>query len=148
MRLNDGRVLPAFIGQALRGEDLTVFGDGSQTRSFCYVDDLVEGIVRLLQSDYSQPVNIGNPDEITIAQFAEEIIQLTGTSQKVIYKDLPVDDPKQRQPDITVAKNLLNWSPKVDRSEGLKLTYDYFKQLTQEELYQSDHIDFEKYIQR
>jgi dTDP-glucose 4,6-dehydratase len=148
MRLNDGRVLPAFIGQALRGEDLTVFGDGSQTRSFCYVDDLVEGIVRLLHSDYSQPVNIGNPDEITIAQFAEEIIQLTGTSQKVIYKDLPVDDPKQRQPDITVAKNLLNWSPKVDRSEGLKLTYDYFKQLTKEELYQSDHIDFEKYIQR
>jgi dTDP-glucose 4,6-dehydratase len=148
MRLNDGRVLPAFIGQALRGEDLTIFGDGSQTRSFCYVDDLVEGIVRLLHSDYSQPVNIGNPDEITIAQFAEEIIQLTGTSQKVIYKDLPVDDPKQRQPDITVAKNLLNWSPKVDRSEGLKLTYDYFKQLTKEELYQSDHIDFEKYIQR
>jgi dTDP-glucose 4,6-dehydratase len=148
MRLNDGRVLPAFIGQALRGEDLTVFGDGSQTRSFCYVDDLVEGIVRLLHSDYSQPVNIGNPDEITIAQFAEEIIQLTGTSQKVIYKDLPVDDPKQRQPDITVAKNLLDWSPKVDRSEGLKLTYAYFKQLTKEELYQSDHIDFEKYIQR
>ncbi|MFA9210837.1 MAG: hypothetical protein RLZZ493_948 [Bacteroidota bacterium] len=148
MRLNDGRVLPAFIGQALRGEDLTVFGDGSQTRSFCYVDDLVEGIVRLLHSDYSQPVNIGNPDEITIAQFAEEIIQLTGTSQKVIYKDLPVDDPKQRQPDITVAKKVLDWSPKVDRSEGLKLTYDYFKQLTQEELYQSDHIDFEKYIQR
>lgn len=148
MRLNDGRVLPAFIGQALRGEDLTVFGDGSQTRSFCYVDDLVEGIVRLLHSDYSQPVNIGNPDEITIAQFAEEIIQLTGTSQKVIYKDLPVDDPKQRQPDITVAKKVLDWSPKVDRSEGLKLTYDYFKQLTQEELYQSEHIDFEKYIQR
>lgn len=148
MRLNDGRVLPAFIGQALRGEDLTVFGDGSQTRSFCYVDDLVEGIVRLLHSDYSQPVNIGNPDEITIAQFAEEIIQLTGTSQKVIYKDLPVDDPKQRQPDITVAKKVLDWSPKVDRSEGLKLTYDYFKQLTKEELYQSDHIDFEKYIQR
>ena len=148
MRLNDGRVLPAFIGQALRGEDLTVFGDGSQTRSFCYVDDLVEGIVRLLHSDYSQPVNIGNPDEITIAQFAEEIIQLTGTSQKVIYKDLPVDDPKQRQPDITVAKKVLDWSPKIDRSEGLKLTYDYFKQLTQEELYQSDHIDFEKYIQR
>lgn len=148
MRLNDGRVLPAFIGQALRGEDLTVFGDGSQTRSFCYVDDLVEGIVRLLHSDYSQPVNIGNPDEITIAQFAEEIIQLTGTSQKVIYKDLPVDDPKQRQPDITVAKKVLDWSPRIDRSEGLKLTYDYFKQLTQEELYQSDHIDFEKYIQR
>jgi dTDP-glucose 4,6-dehydratase len=148
MRLNDGRVLPAFIGQALRGEDLTIFGDGSQTRSFCYVDDLVEGIVRLLHSDYAQPVNIGNPDEITIAQFAEEIIQLTGTTQKVIYKDLPVDDPKQRQPDITVAKKVLDWTPKVDRSEGLKLTYDYFKQLTQEELYQSDHIDFEKFIQR
>jgi len=148
MRLNDGRVLPAFIGQALRGEDLTIFGDGSQTRSFCYVDDLVEGIVRLLHSDYAQPVNIGNPDEITIAQFAEEIIQLTGTIQKVIYKDLPVDDPKQRQPDITVAKKVLDWTPKVDRSEGLKLTYDYFKQLTQEELYQSDHIDFEKFIQR
>lgn len=148
MRLNDGRVLPAFIGQALRGEDLTIFGDGSQTRSFCYVDDLVEGIVRLLHSDYAKPVNIGNPDEITIAQFAEEIIQLTGTSQKVIYKDLPVDDPKQRQPDITIAKKLLGWTPLVGRSEGLKLTYDYFKQLTQEELYQSDHIDFEKFIQR
>lgn len=148
MRLNDGRVLPAFIGQALRGEDLTIFGDGSQTRSFCYVDDLVEGIVRLLHSDYAQPVNIGNPDEITIAQFAEEIIQLTRTSQKVIYKDLPVDDPKQRQPDITIAKKLLGWTPLVGRSEGLKLTYDYFKQLTQEELYQSDHIDFEKFIQR
>lgn len=148
MRLNDGRVLPAFIGQALRGEDLTIFGDGSQTRSFCYVDDLVEGIVRLLHSDYEQPVNIGNPDEITIAQFAEEIIQLTGTTQKVIYKDLPVDDPKQRQPDITIAKKLLGWTPLVGRSEGLKLTYDYFKQLTQEELYQSDHIDFEKFIQR
>jgi len=148
MRLNDGRVLPAFIGQALRGEDLTVFGDGSQTRSFCYVDDLVEGIVRLLKSDYAQPVNIGNPDEITIGQFAEEIIKLTGTSQKVIYKDLPVDDPKQRQPDITKARALLGWEPKVGRAEGLKLTYDYFKSLTQEELYQSDHIDFEKFIVR
>ena len=148
MRLNDGRVLPAFIGQALRGEDLTVFGDGSQTRSFCYVDDLVEGIVRLLKSDYAQPVNIGNPDEITIGQFAEEIIKLTGTTQKVIYKDLPVDDPKQRQPDITKARALLGWEPKVGRAEGLKLTYDYFKSLTKEELYQSDHIDFEKFIVR
>lgn len=148
MRLNDGRVLPAFIGQALRGEDLTVFGDGSQTRSFCYVDDLVEGIVRLLHSDYAQPVNIGNPDEITIGQFAEEIIKLTGTSQKVIYKDLPVDDPKQRQPDISKARSILGWEPKVGRAEGLKLTYDYFKSLTKEELYQSDHIDFEKYIVR
>ncbi|WP_300665416.1 UDP-glucuronic acid decarboxylase family protein [Fluviicola sp.] len=148
MRLNDGRVLPAFIGQALRGEDLTVFGDGSQTRSFCYVDDLVEGIVRLLHSDCSDPVNVGNPDEITISQFAEEIIKLTGTTQKVIYKDLPVDDPKQRQPDITKACQLLNWEPQIDRAEGLKRTYAYFKSLTKEELYQSDHIDFEKYIVR
>ncbi|WP_430404850.1 UDP-glucuronic acid decarboxylase family protein [Fluviicola sp.] len=148
MRLNDGRVLPAFIGQALRGEDLTIFGDGSQTRSFCYVDDLVEGIVRLLHSDCSDPINIGNPDEITISQFAEEIIKLTGTTQKVIYKDLPVDDPKQRQPDITKARKLLGWEPKIDRAEGLKRTYAYFKSLTKEELYQSDHIDFEKYIVR
>lgn len=139
MRLNDGRVLPAFIGQALRGEDLTVFGDGSQTRSFCYVDDLVEGIYRLLLSDYHQPVNIGNPDEITISQFAEEIIKLTGTTQKVIYKHLPVDDPKQRQPDITKAKAILGWTPKVDRAEGLKITYAYFKGLTKEELYDSKH---------
>jgi dTDP-glucose 4,6-dehydratase len=146
MRLNDGRVLPAFIGQALRGEDLTVFGDGSQTRSFCYVDDLIEGIVRLLKSDYAHPVNIGNPSEITISQFAEEIIQLTGTNQKVIYKDLPVDDPKQRQPDITKAKEILNWEPKVNRSEGLKITYDYFKSLTTEELMETDHYNFDKYI--
>jgi dTDP-glucose 4,6-dehydratase len=146
MRLNDGRVLPAFIGQALRGEDLTVFGDGSQTRSFCYVDDLIEGIVRLLKSDYTYPVNIGNPSEITISQFAEEIIQLTGTNQKVIYKDLPVDDPKQRQPDITKAKEILSWEPKVNRSEGLKLTYDYFKSLTTEELMETDHYNFDKYI--
>lgn len=139
MRLNDGRVLPAFIGQALRGEDLTVFGDGSQTRSFCYVDDLVEGIYRLLLSDYHQPVNIGNPGEITISQFAEEIIKLTGTTQKVIYKPLPVDDPKQRQPDITRAKQLLGWEPKVSREEGLKITYDYFRNLPQEELYKSKH---------
>jgi dTDP-glucose 4,6-dehydratase len=139
MRLNDGRVLPAFIGQALRGEDLTVFGDGSQTRSFCYVDDLVEGIYRLLLSDYHQPVNIGNPSEITISQFAEEIIKLTGTNQKVIYKDLPVDDPKQRQPDITRAREILGWEPQVSREEGLKITYQYFKSLPKEELYQSKH---------
>lgn len=132
MRLNDGRVLPAFIGQALRGEDLTAFGDGTQTRSFCYVDDLVEGIYRLLLSDYAQPVNIGNPNEITINQFAEEIIKLTGTNQKVIYKPLPTDDPKQRKPDITRARTLLNWEPKVSREEGLKLTYDYFKSLPPE----------------
>ena len=148
MRLNDGRVLPAFIGQALRGEDLTVFGDGSQTRSFCYVDDLVNGIVRLLESDISEPVNIGNPSEITISQFAEEIISLTGTEQKVIYKDLPVDDPKQRKPDIKKAKELLNWMPMVDRSEGLKLTYEYFKSLTKEELFHTEHSNFDKFIIR
>lgn len=146
MRLNDGRVLPAFIGQALRGEDLTVFGDGSQTRSFCYVDDLVEGICRLLQSDYPEPVNIGNPDEITIGDFAEEIIKLTGTSQKVIYKDLPENDPKKRRPDITKAKELLNWEPKVSRQEGLKLTYDFFKSLSKQELSEVDHYNFDKFI--
>jgi dTDP-glucose 4,6-dehydratase len=134
MRLNDGRALPAFIGQALRGEDLTVFGDGSQTRSFCYVDDLVEGIYRLLLSDYEQPVNIGNPDEISLKDFAEEIIKLTGTKQKIVYKPLPKDDPKQRKPDITKAKEILGWSPKVAREEGLKITYDYFKSLSKEEL--------------
>lgn len=139
MRLNDGRVLPAFIGQALRGEDLTVFGDGSQTRSFCYVADLVEGIYRLLMSDYAYPVNVGNPDEITISQFAEEIIKLTGTTQKVIYKELPVDDPKQRQPDITKAREILGWEPKVSRAEGLKITYDYFKGLSNERLYEEAH---------
>jgi dTDP-glucose 4,6-dehydratase len=133
MRLNDGRALPAFIGQALRGEDLTVFGDGSQTRSFCYVDDLVEGIYRLLMSDYSMPVNIGNPNEITLKDFAEEVLKLTGSSVKIIYKPLPVDDPKQRKPDITKAKELLGWEPKVDRAEGLKKTYDYFKSLPHEE---------------
>jgi dTDP-glucose 4,6-dehydratase len=139
MRLNDGRALPAFIGQALRGEDLTVFGDGSQTRSFCYVDDLVEGIYRLLKSDYAGPVNVGNPVEITIKEFAEEIIKLTGTSQKIVYKDLPKDDPKQRQPDITLARKLLGWEPKVDRAEGLRITYEYFKTLPEEELYKEAH---------
>lgn len=148
MRLNDGRVLPAFIGQALRGEDITIFGDGSQTRAFCYVDDLVEGIFRLLHSDYTLPVNIGNPDEITIKDFAEEIIKLTGTDQKVIYQDLPVDDPKQRQPDITKARKILNWEPKVGRAEGLKITYEYFKSLSQDELRKKEHNDFEKYIIR
>lgn len=129
MRLNDGRVLPNFFHQALTGHDLTVYGDGSQTRSFCYVEDLVEGIYRLLLSDYPKPVNIGNPDEITIAQFAEEIIKLTNTTQKVIYEPLPVDDPKQRQPDITLAKKLLKWEPKIQREEGLKITFEYFKQV-------------------
>lgn len=145
MRLNDGRVLPAFIGQALRGEDLTVFGDGSQTRSFCYVDDQVEGIYRLLMSDYPHPINIGNPDEITILQFAEEIIKLTGTQQKIIFKDLPKDDPMQRQPNIAKAKEILGWSPKVTRAEGLKITYDYFKSLPKEKLFLKDHKDFAAY---
>ena len=146
MRLNDGRVIPAFIGQALRGEDLTIFGDGMQTRSFCYVSDQVEGIYKLLLSDYSLPVNIGNPNEITIKDFADEIIRLTGTEQKVTYKDLPQNDPLQRQPDISLAKKLLNWEPKVDRSEGMKLTLDYFKSLSEEELFQKDHKDFKKHI--
>jgi dTDP-glucose 4,6-dehydratase len=134
MRLNDGRALPAFIGQALRGEDLTVFGDGSQTRSFCYVDDLVDGIYRLLLSDYTMPVNIGNPTEISLKDFAEEILALTGNKVKIVYRPLPVDDPKQRQPDITKARNLLGWEPKVERAEGLKITYEYFKSLPPEEL--------------
>jgi dTDP-glucose 4,6-dehydratase len=133
MRLNDGRALPAFIGQALRGQDLTVFGDGSQTRSFCYVDDLVEGIYRLLLSDYHLPVNIGNPDEISLKEFAEEILQLTGSSVNISYQPLPVDDPKQRRPDITKAQQLLDWQPKVSRKEGLKKTYEYFRNLPQEE---------------
>jgi len=142
MRLNDGRVLPAFIGQALRGEDLTVFGDGSQTRSFCYVDDLVEGIYRLLFSDYSMPVNIGNPDEITIKEFGEEIIKLTGTKQKMIYNPLPTDDPKQRRPDIMKARKILSWEPKVNRAKGLKITYDYFISLPEHEI---KHKDFTYY---
>ena len=139
MRLNDGRALPAFIGQALRGEDITIFGDGSQTRSFCYVSDLVEGIHRLLMSDYVQPVNIGNPDEISILDFAQEIIALTGTNQKVVFHDLHKDDPKQRKPDISRAQDLLGWEPKVGRAEGLKITYDYFKSLPEEDLYKYAH---------
>ncbi len=133
MRLNDGRALPAFIGQALRGEDLTVFGDGSQTRSFCFVSDLVDGIYRLLLSDYVYPVNVGNPAEITLKEFAEEVIALTGSKQKIVYKELPKDDPKQRRPDITRAKEILGWEPKVGRAEGLKITYEYFKNLPEEE---------------
>ncbi len=127
MRLDDGRALPAFMSQALKGEDITVFGDGSQTRSFCYVGDLVEGIYRLLLSDYPMPVNIGNPNEISLNEFAEEIQKLIATDSKIIYQDLPQDDPKQRQPDITKAKEILGWEPKVDRAEGLKITLDYFK---------------------
>jgi dTDP-glucose 4,6-dehydratase len=146
MRLNDGRVIPAFIGQALRGEDLTIFGDGMQTRSFCFVDDQVEGIYRLLHSDYVYPVNIGNPDEITIKDFADEIIKLTGTNQKVVFHPLPINDPLQRQPDITKAKILLGWEAKVSRQEGMKITYDYFKSLSTEELLKEEHKDFSKYI--
>ena len=129
MRLNDGRALPAFIGQILRGEDITVFGDGLQTRSFCYVDDLVEGIYRLLLCDYNQPINIGNPNEISLVEFAKEVIRLTGSNVKIIYKKLPQDDPKQRRPDITKAKSILKWKPKINRESGLKITYEYFKSL-------------------
>lgn len=127
MRINDGRALPAFMSQALRGEDITVFGDGSQTRSFTYVDDLVEGIYRLAMSDHEEPVNIGNPQEISILDFAKEIIALTGTKSKIVFKDLPHDDPKVRKPDISKAKNILNWEPKFPRQEGLKRTLEYFK---------------------
>ncbi len=148
MRLNDGRVIPAFMGQALRGEDLTVFGDGLQTRSFCYVDDQVEGIYRLLFSDYVFPVNIGNPDEITILDFAKEIIGLTQTNQKIIFKELPVDDPLQRQPDITLAKQILDWKPKVGRSEGMKKTFEYFKRLSRDKLYKREHKDFTNHIKK
>jgi dTDP-glucose 4,6-dehydratase len=139
MRLNDGRALPAFIGQALRGEPLTVFGDGSQTRSFCYVDDLIEGIYRLLNSDYAGPVNIGNPHEITIREFAEEIQALTGTDQPITYLPLPQDDPKQRRPDIGLAQKLLGWEPKVQRAEGLRNTLDYFRSLPREEWFKEAH---------
>jgi dTDP-glucose 4,6-dehydratase len=145
MRLNDGRVLPAFIGQSLRNEDLTIFGDGSQTRSFCYIDDLIEGVYRLLHSDYNYPVNIGNPNEITIKDFANEIIKLSGSNQKVIFKDLPENDPLKRKPDIDLAKNILDWEPKIQRNEGLKLTYDYFCSLSVEELNKKDHQNFESY---
>ncbi len=145
MRLNDGRVIPAFIGQALRGEDLTVFGDGHQTRSFCYVDDQIDGLYKLLLSDYSLPVNIGNPDEITILEFAEEIIKLTGTQQKVVFQELPKDDPLQRQPNIDKAKEILGWQPRVSRSEGMKTTFEYFKSLSKEELFKSEHKDFSKH---
>ena len=148
MRLNDGRVLPAFIGQALREEDFTVFGDGSQTRSFCYVDDLIEGIYRLLLSDEVEPVNVGNPDEISILDFATEIINLTGAKTKISYKPLPHDDPKMRRPDISKAKSILNWEPQVSRSEGLKITLDYFKTLDQDDLYKKEHKKFDKYIKR
>ncbi|MGY8885231.1 MAG: UDP-glucuronic acid decarboxylase family protein [Flavobacteriales bacterium] len=145
MRLNDGRVIPTFIGQALRGEDLTVFGDGKQTRSFCYIDDQIEGLYRLLLSDYSLPVNIGNPYEITILDFAKEVIKLAASKQKITYKDLPQDDPLQRQPDISKAKEILNWEPKVTREDGMRKTYDYFRSLTKEELLKNEHRNFSKH---
>ncbi len=146
MRLNDGRVIPAFLGQAIRNEDITVFGDGSQTRSFCYIDDQVEGIFRLLFSDYYLPINIGNPVEISILDFAKEIVKMTGGKSKIIYKDLPVNDPMQRCPDISKAKKILKWEPKVTRQKGIKITYDYFKSLPDEDLYKIEHKDFTKYI--
>ena len=142
MRLNDGRVIPAFIGQALRGEGLTVFGDGLQTRSFCYVDDEIEGIYRLLLSDYTLPLNIGNPEEITILDFAKEILKLTETNHKLIFKPMPIDDPLQREPDITRAREVLGWEPKISREIGMKKTFEYFKSLTREELFKSEHKDF------
>ena len=145
MRLNDGRVIPAFMGQALRGEDLTVFGDGSQTRSFCFVEDEIEGIYRLLMSDYHLPVNIGNPDEISILDFAKEIIKLTGTDQKIVFKPLPKNDPLQRKPDITKAREILGWQPKIGRKEGMQRTYDYFKSLSREELNKMEHRDFSSF---
>ena len=148
MRLNDGRVIPAFMGQALRGEELTVFGDGLQTRSFCYVDDQIDGIYRLLFSDYIYPVNIGNPNEISIKDFAEEIIKLTGTNQKIVYKDLPVNDPMQRQPDTTLAKKILGWEAKIGREEGMLKTFNYFKNLSKEELNKRDHKDFSSHIKK
>ena len=148
MRLNDGRVIPAFMGQALRGENLSVFGKGTQTRSFCYVDDLVEGIYRLLFSECSNPVNLGNPDEITIIEFADEILKLTNSNQKITFKSLPEDDPLKRQPDITLAKKLLNWSPQISRSEGMKRTFNYFQNLSDEKLTKIDHKDFSKHIKQ
>jgi dTDP-glucose 4,6-dehydratase len=148
MRLNDGRVIPAFMGQALRGEDLTVFGNGLQTRSFCYVEDEVEGIYKLLFSDYTYPVNIGNPDEITILDFAEEIINLTQSNQELIFKELPTDDPLQRQPDISLAKQILKWEPKIGRKEGMKKTFDYFRRLPEDKLHKKEHKDFTKHIKK
>jgi len=148
MRLNDGRVIPAFMGQILRGEDLTVFGDGSQTRSFCYVDDQIEGIFKLLFSDYHLPVNIGNPEEISILDFAKELIALTNSHSKIIFKELPVNDPLQRCPDISKAKKILNWSPKTDRITGMKKTFAYFKQLPKEELYKTGYKNFDKFIKK
>ena len=148
MRLNDGRALPAFIGQSLRDEDITVFGDGSQTRSFCYVDDLIDGIYKLHFSDETRPVNLGNPVEISILDFAREVLKLTGADVKIVHKELPTDDPKKRRPDITRAKEVLNWSPTIDRAEGLKRTFEYFRTLSKEDLHKNEHKDFAAYIKK
>ena len=148
MRLNDGRALPAFIGQSLRDEDITVFGDGSQTRSFCYVDDLIDGIYKLHFSDETRPVNLGNPVEISILDFAREVLKLTGADVKIVHKELPIDDPKKRRPDITRAKEVLNWSPRIDRAEGLKRTFEYFRTLSKEDLHKNEHKDFAAYIKK
>lgn len=146
MRMNDGRVIPAFIGQCLRKEDLTVFGDGSQTRSFCYITDQIEGIYQLLKSDYNQPVNIGNPSEISILDFAQEILKLTGADQKILFEGLPKDDPLQRKPDISLAKKIIGWSPKVPRSVGLQKTIKYFASLPEEKWYEVEHKNFDDFI--
>ena len=148
MRLNDGRALPAFIGQSIRGENITVFGDGSQTRSFCYVDDLIEGIYKLHFSEETRPVNLGNPVEITILDFAKEVLKLTGANVKIVHEDLPTDDPKKRRPDITRAKDVLNWGPAIDRAEGLKRTFEYFRTLSKEDLHKNEHKDFAAYIKK
>ncbi len=148
MRLNDGRVIPAFMGQVLRGEDLTVFGNGMQTRSFCFVSDQIDGIYRLLFSDYSYPVNIGNPSETTILEFSQEVIKLSKSKQKIVFEPLPTDDPLQRKPDISLAKKLLNWEPKVSQEEGMEITFNYFKNLSKEELYKRNHKDFSSYNNR
>ena len=139
MRVNDGRAIPAFIGQVLRGESLTVFGDGSQTRSFCYIDDLVDGIYKLLHSNYIKPINLGNPEEIALIDFAKEIIAMGGNNNKIVFKPLPKNDPAKRKPDITKAMEILNWHPKVSRKKGIEYTFNYFKKLSKQELNQKDH---------
>ena len=139
MRVNDGRAIPTFIGQVLRGENLTVFGDGTQTRSFCFVEDMVEGIYNLLHSNYTKPMNLGNPEEIALIDFAKEVIEMSCSENKIVFKPLPVNDPAKRKPDISKAKNILNWQPKISRKKGLKNTFNYFKNLSDEELHKKDH---------
>lgn len=145
MRLNDGRVLPAFIGQALRGEDLTIFGDGLQTRSFCFYEDLIDGIYKLLMSDYTNPINLGNPEEITILDFAREIMELTKSKQELVFEPLPLNDPLKRKPDISKAKKILKWSPNIDRKKGLEITYNWFKSIPADELHIKNHKNFDNF---